>query len=114
MTEPQARFFQLDAKFPAFIGGFGSGKAETLANCALRDALASSDTLIALYEPTYDLVRLILAPRMEKKLSDMGIRYKYNKQKTSFTPVHRTVVISCSVRWRTQRGLLDMNPTGPM
>ncbi|WP_193090545.1 terminase large subunit domain-containing protein [Advenella sp. FME57] len=80
MTEPQARFFQLDAKFPAFIGGFGSGKTETLANCALRDALASSDTLIALYEPTYDLVRLILAPRMEQKLSDMGIRYKYNKQ----------------------------------
>src|SRR5690606_38417701 len=36
--------------------------------------------LIALYEPTYDLVRLILAPRMEEKLSDMGIRYKYNKQ----------------------------------
>lgn len=80
MTEPQARFFQLDAKFPAFIGGFGAGKTETMANCALRDALESSDALIALYEPTYDLVRLILAPRMEEKLSDMGIRYKYNKQ----------------------------------
>lgn len=80
MTEPQARFFQLNAKFPAFIGGFGAGKTETMANCALRDALESSDALIALYEPTYDLVRLILAPRMEEKLSDMGIRYKYNKQ----------------------------------
>lgn len=80
MTEPQARFFQLDAKFPAFIGGFGAGKTETMSNCALRDALESSDALIALYEPTYDLVRLILAPRMEEKLSDMGIRYKYNKQ----------------------------------
>lgn len=80
MTEPQARFFQLQDKFPAFIGGFGSGKTETLANCALRDALESSDALIALYEPTYDLVRLILAPRMEQKLSELGIRYKYNKQ----------------------------------
>lgn len=80
MTEPQARFFQTEDKYPAFIGGFGSGKTETLANCALRDALESSDALIALYEPTYDLVRLILAPRMEEKLSDLGIRYKYNKQ----------------------------------
>ncbi|SPZ07512.1 terminase [Pseudomonas luteola] len=80
MTEPQARFFQLPDKYPAFIGGFGTGKTETLANCALRDGLESSSALIALYEPTYDLVRLILAPRMEEKLSSLGIRYKYNKQ----------------------------------
>lgn len=80
MTEPQLAFYQLEAKFPAFVGGFGSGKTETLANCAIRDALDSSDALVALYEPTFDLVRLILAPRMESKLSDLGIRYKYNKQ----------------------------------
>lgn len=80
MTEPQARFFQIECKYPAFIGGFGSGKTETMANCAIRDALHSSDALVALYEPTYDLVRLILAPRMEEKLTDLGIRYKYNKQ----------------------------------
>lgn len=80
MTEPQARFFQLEAKFPLFCGGFGVGKTETLANCAMRDALQSSDALIALYEPTYDLVRLILAPRMEEKLTELGLRYKYNKQ----------------------------------
>lgn len=80
MTEPQAEFFGLDAKFPLFCGGFGVGKTETLSNCAVRDALESSDALIALYEPTYDLIRLILAPRMEEKLTALGIRYKYNKQ----------------------------------
>jgi hypothetical protein len=79
MTEPQARFFQLPDKFPAFVGGFGTGKTEALAMCAVRDVLTSSSTLIALYEPTYDLVRLILAPRMEDKLSELGVRYKYNK-----------------------------------
>ena len=82
MTEPQARFFQLRDKYPAFVGGFGTGKTETLANCAIRDGLESSSALIALYEPTYDLVRLILAPRMEEKLSSLGIRYKYNKHET--------------------------------
>lgn len=80
MTQPQADFYQLNEKYPAFVGGFGTGKTETLANCAIRDALESSSALIALYEPTYDLVRLILAPRMEEKLTGMGIRYKYNKQ----------------------------------
>ena len=80
MTQPQADFFMLKEKYPAFVGGFGAGKTETLANCALRDGLEAPLGLIALYEPTYDLVRLILAPRMEQKLSDLGIRYKYNKQ----------------------------------
>lgn len=79
MTEPQARFFNLKCKYPAFVGGFGTGKTETLANSAFRDARSSSNALIALYEPTYDLIRLILAPRMDEKLTDFGIRFKYNK-----------------------------------
>lgn len=79
MTKEQAEFFQLQAKYSLFVGGYGSGKTETLANCALRDALTSSKAIIACYEPTYDLIRLILAPRMEEKLLDFGIRYKYNK-----------------------------------
>lgn len=79
MTEPQAEFFQLGDKYPAFVGGFGTGKTEALAMCATRDALESSRALIALYEPTYDLVRLILAPRVEEKLTDLGIRYRYHK-----------------------------------
>lgn len=79
-TKPQADFLALDCKFPAFIAGFGTGKSETMCNSALLDSLeGGSDSLIALYEPTYDLVRLILAPRMEEKLIDWGVRYKYNK-----------------------------------
>lgn len=80
MTEPQARFFQLEDKYPAFVGGFGTGKTETLVNCAIRDATHAADALVALYEPTYDLVKLILVPRIESKLIDLGIRYRYNKQ----------------------------------
>lgn len=79
MTAPQAEFFSLTDKYCAFVAGFGSGKSETMANCAVRDARMSSSSLIALYEPTYDLIRLIMAPRMEEKLQSMGIRYKYNK-----------------------------------
>lgn len=80
MTEPQAEFFSLESKFNLFCGGYGVGKTETMANCAIRDALQSGDSMIAMYEPTFDLVRLILAPRMEEKLSELGLRYRYNKQ----------------------------------
>lgn len=91
MTEPQARFFQLSDKYPLFCGGYGTGKTETLLNCAIRDALeaggsrskadAKKPPLIGLYEPTYDLIEMILAPRLEQKLSDLKIRYSYNKRR---------------------------------
>lgn len=79
LTPPQGKFFGLQCKYPAFVGGFGTGKTETMAVSAFRDASHSADALIAMYEPTYDLIRLILAPRMEDKLSEYGVRYKYNK-----------------------------------
>lgn len=50
-----------------------------MANQAFMDASHSSNALIGLYEPTYDLVRLIMAPRMEEKLASYGVAYKYNK-----------------------------------
>ncbi len=78
-TQPQANFHALTCKHPAFVGGFGTGKSETMANQAFMDASHSSSALIGLYEPTYDLVRLIMAPRIEEKLQQYGIRYKYNK-----------------------------------
>lgn len=78
-TSDQLRFHKLKSKYPAFVGGFGVGKSQTMANQAFMDASHSSDALIALYEPTYDLIRLIMAPRMESILSDYGVRYKYNK-----------------------------------
>lgn len=79
-TEPQAEFLGMDCKFPAFVAGFGTGKSEVMCNSALLDSLeGGSNSMIAMYEPTYDLVRLILAPRMQEKLGEWGVRYKYNK-----------------------------------
>jgi hypothetical protein len=79
MTVPQAEFFGMTDKYCAFVAGFGTGKSETMANCAVRDAMDSSDAMVALYEPTFDLIRLIMAPRMEEKLVELGVRYRYNK-----------------------------------
>lgn len=80
LTVPQAEFMAMDCKYPAFVGGFGSGKSETMTTAAVIDAGHSANAVIALYEPTFDLVTLMLAPRMEDKLQKFGIRYTYNKQ----------------------------------
>lgn len=80
LTEPQERFLCSTAKHPAFVAGFGSGKSEVMAWSAFGDAAHSSTALIGLYAPTYDLVRLITAPRICAKLSEQGVPHKWNKQ----------------------------------
>lgn len=78
-TVPQAEFHSLACKYPAFVGGYGSGKSETMCNQSIIDASDSPDALISLYAPTYDLVRLIIAPRLQEKLDEHKILHTYNK-----------------------------------
>lgn len=80
LTEPQERFLFSTAKHPAFVAGFGAGKSEIMAYAAMGDAAHSSDALIGLYAPTYDLVRLITAPRICAKLEEHGVPHRWNKQ----------------------------------
>lgn len=80
LTEPQERFLCSQAKHPAFVAGFGAGKSEVMACAAMGDAAHSADALIGLYAPTYDLVRLIVAPRIIAKLDEHGVPHRWNKQ----------------------------------
>jgi len=79
VTRPQAQFHKMTCKYPLFCGGYGAGKSEAMVNQAFVDASKDSSALIGLYEPTYDLVRLIALPRLEQKLDEYGIRYTTNK-----------------------------------
>jgi hypothetical protein len=79
LTEPQERFLLSTAKHPAFVAGFGAGKSEVMSCSALGDAAHSATALIGLYAPTYDLVRLITAPRICAKLDQQGIPHRWNK-----------------------------------
>lgn len=78
-TKPQAEFLQLKARYRLFVAGFGAGKSEALAMAAMMDACRASDALVACYAPTYDLVRLILAPRLQSHLDHHGVSHQYNK-----------------------------------
>ena len=79
LTKPQQKFLRSTARYPAFVAGFGAGKSEIMAYSAIGDASHSATALIGLYAPTYDLIRLITAPRMITKLEALGVPHKYNK-----------------------------------
>ena len=78
-TVPQDQFIFSESKYPAFVGGFGSGKTEALIVRSIVGKLQSPKTDRAFYEPTYDLIRMIAWPRFEEMLSSLSIPYKLTK-----------------------------------
>ena len=72
-TQPQADFLTLKAKYRLFCAGFGAGKSETMCSAAAIDASQGADVLVGCYAPTFDLIRLITAPRLQSKLTEHGI-----------------------------------------
>jgi len=78
-TVPQDRFIFSGSKYPAFVGGFGSGKTEALIVRSIVGKIQSPSTDRAFYEPTYDLIRMIAWPRFEEMLSNLHIPYRLTK-----------------------------------
>lgn len=122
-TAPQAAFHALTCKYPLFVGGYGCGKSETMINQAIMDASHSSDALIGLYAPSYDLVKLIIADRLCEKLEQLGIEYTYNKSSntiTTHTPGFGNFILRTldnpakMVGYETYRAHIDELDTLPM
>ncbi len=88
LTKPQAEFFQSEAKYPAFVGGFGSGKTETLALRAITDAAHDATALVGVYAPSYDLLKLVNMSRIDLKLHEFGIRHKLHTQDKAIYTSH--------------------------
>lgn len=84
LTEPQERFIFSDDQFPAFIGGFGSGKTEALIGRTLLNKFAYPHLNQGYFAPTYDLLRLIAYPRIMARLEDWGIPYRLNRSEGIF------------------------------
>jgi PBSX family phage terminase large subunit len=80
LSEVQKAFATSKEPFPAFVGGFGSGK--TAAGIARIMALkgAFKDCDVAYYLPTYPLVEDIAFKRFPELCEQKGWRYKINRQ----------------------------------
>lgn len=79
LTKEQAAFAVSDAKFPAIVAGYGSGKTQaSLARMLIRK-VSFPRGWVGYYAPNYDLVSKIALPRIEELLDQHGMPYKSNK-----------------------------------
>ena len=76
---PQHAFVTALEQFPAFVGGFGSGKTDAGLKRALRLKWAYPLQDVAYYLPTYDLVRMIGYPRFSATLRAAKVKFSLNK-----------------------------------
>jgi PBSX family phage terminase large subunit len=86
LTVAQRDFAGSRARFPAFVGGFGSGKthAGIMRAVSLKSQIPED---VAYYLPTYDLIRTIAYPRFSELLDELKIRHTLNKSEAViYTP----------------------------
>lgn len=79
LIEPQRLFARSRFRFPAFVGGFGSGKTKAGIYRALSLKSQCIGQDVAYYLPTYPLINDIAFPRFCSELDDLGVDYKLNK-----------------------------------
>ena len=80
LTPPQSRFASLTpARFPAFVGGFGSGKTYALCVRMILLKIKYPDVSGLLVAPTYALSRDIHHPTLSSILDMTPLKYKINK-----------------------------------
>lgn len=79
LSRPQHEFLTTDAIYPAFVGGFGSGKTEANISRLVAKKLDDVTCNVAYYLPSYDLVRQIGYPRFIRYFQELGIPVKLNE-----------------------------------
>ena len=80
LTETQRAFATSKDAFPAFVGGFGSGKTAAATARAMALKTAFKDCDVAYYLPSYQLVEDIAFKRFPELCERKGWAYKINKQ----------------------------------
>lgn len=79
LTRPQAQFLQLQSKFRAYVGGFGSGKTWVGCTAICADIWAHPKINQGYFAPTYPQIRDIFYPTIDEVAHGMGLRIKVNQ-----------------------------------
>lgn len=85
ITQPQEDFIFSLKKYPAIVGGLGSGKSMAGIIRASMLLLSEPGIDVGYYLPTYDLIKLRVMPGLEEFLSPLGIKYATNKSDYTVT-----------------------------
>ena len=78
-TRPQWDYIHTQAKYPAFVAGFGAGKTEAAILRCIFGLIRNPNTNRGFYEPTFDLIRMIAFPRFQATLDQLGLDYTLTK-----------------------------------
>lgn len=79
LSEPQHTFAFCTEQYPAFVGGYGSGKSHAAYARLVSKKLKYPMCDVAYYLPTYDLMKRIGFPRLQAELVRKGIPYVLNQ-----------------------------------
>jgi phage terminase large subunit len=85
LSKPQFDFITTQALFPAFVGGYGSGKSHAAIHRVITKKFENPLQNVAYYLPSYDLVTLIAMPRFVEVLTDLGVPHILNKSEKVIT-----------------------------
>ena len=84
-TPTQEAFVYSTESYPAFVGGFGSGKTAAAIARIMRLKRLCPEQDVAYYLPTYGLVEDIAYKRFPAMFDRLGFRFKLNRQAARFT-----------------------------
>ena len=84
-TPTQQDFVYSTDAYPAFVGGFGSGKTAAAIARIMRLKRMCPNQDVAYYLPTYGLVEDIAYKRFPGMFDRLGFRYKLNRQAARFS-----------------------------
>src|SRR3954465_4167265 len=80
LSATQRAFVTSAAPYPAFVGGFGSGKTAAAMARAMALKVMCREQSIAYYLPTYPLIQDIAFERFPALCEAKGIPFKLNRQ----------------------------------
>jgi len=75
----QEDFVFSESKYPAIVGGLGSGKTKAGTMRAVIKLIEKRGNNCGVFLPTYDLINLRAIPGVEEDLEVIGLDYKTNK-----------------------------------
>lgn len=78
LNVPQAQYLNLEQKYRAFVGGFGSGKTRAGAAATCRHSLEFPRINAGYFAPTYGHIRDIYFETIEETAADWSLRAKVN------------------------------------
>ena len=105
----QSNFIRSNAKYPALVAGYGSGKTVAFCLKAILEAGRNPKKVILLAEPTYPMIRDVLQPTLEELLHELGFSYQYKASEVKYTihwkKGHSNIILRSAENWRRWAGL---------